>query len=308
VRVFVAGASGVIGRAAVPQLLAAGHEVAGTTRSEEKAGAIRAAGAEAVVVDVYEAERLGATMAAFRPEVVVHLLTALPRTLDFDALGPTNRLRTEGTRILVEAARAAGARRLVAESIAFIYRPEGGWVKDEEAPVSDDAPPPFGDAIRCVLDMERQVTEADGMEGIVLRFGQLYGPGTYYAPGADISEQVRKRRFPVVGGGHGMASFLHTGDAGGATVAAVESGAMGVYNVTDDEPASMSEWLPAYARALGAKRPMRIPALVARLMAPKQVVEMATAARGASNARARRDLGWSPRLPSWRQGFQKALD
>jgi nucleoside-diphosphate-sugar epimerase len=305
VRVFVAGASGVIGRAAVPLLVETGHEVAGTARTEEKAEAVRAAGAEPVVADVYDERRFCEAMAAFRPDVVVNLLTALPPTLDLEALGPTNRLRTEGTRILVAGAQAAGARRLVAESIAFIYAPEGSWVKDEDAPVATAAPP-LDEAVRSVLDLERQVAEAEGLEGLVLRFGYLYGPGTYYAPESEQSEQVRRRRFPIVGRGRGMASFVHTQDAGRATLAAVERGAPGIYNVADDEPARMSEWVPAYAEALGAKPPMRVPAFVARLLAPRAAVQLATVARGASNAKARRELGWEPRF-NWREGFRQAL-
>jgi nucleoside-diphosphate-sugar epimerase len=301
-RVFVAGATGAIGRPLVAQLLAAGHEVTGMTRSPERAEALRRAGAEAAVCDVFDADGVRAAMAAARPEAVVHQLTDLPAayTNDRAALtAGTNRLRREGTRVLLDAARAAGATRFVAQSIAFAYAAEGDWVKDEQAPLGGDEA--VLDALRA---HEEAVLEA---EGIVLRYGQLYGPGTWYAPDGSIAEQVRKRRFPIVGSGEARFSFVHVDDAAGATVAAVERGRTGVYNVCDDEPAPMREWLPAYAEALGAKPPRRVPALVARLVAGRATAEDATTLRGASNARARAELGWQPRWGSWRDGFRSAL-
>jgi nucleoside-diphosphate-sugar epimerase len=305
-KVFVAGASGAIGRALVPQLLAAGHEVTGMTRREEKAEAIRAAGAEAVVCDVFDAAALESAVRAASPEVVIHELTALPPRLDpksKEALAPTNRLRSEGTPNLIAAAKAAGARRLIAESVAFFYVPEGDWVKGEEAPAFGDAPGAFGEASKALADLERQVTGTDGLEGIVLRYGWLYGPGTYYAGDGSQTEDFHKRRMPIVGKGTGTFSFVQVEDAASATVAAVERGAPGMYNVVDDEPAPMSEWVPVFAEAVGAKKPRRLPAWLARLIAGGAAVAMATELRGASNAKAKRELGWQPRYPSWRQGF-----
>jgi 2-alkyl-3-oxoalkanoate reductase len=309
-KVFVAGASGAIGRPLVRQLLTAGHEVTGMTRREERAAEIRAAGASAVVCDVFDGSALEAAVVAAAPEAVVHLLTALPPRIDYrakeDPLAPTNRVRSEGTRNLLAAAKAAGARRLIAESVAFFYAPTGDWLKDEEAPLFDDAPPPFGDAAVALAELERQVLEAEGMEGLVLRYGWLYGPGTYYAADGSLTEDAHKRRLPVVGKGTGTFSFVHVEDAASATVAALERGAPGAYNVVDDEPAPGREWTPAFAAAVGAKKPLRVPVWLARLVAGPGAVSMATQLRGASNAKAKRELGWQPRYPSWRQGFADA--
>jgi nucleoside-diphosphate-sugar epimerase len=305
-KVFVAGSTGAIGRPLVRQLVAAGHEVTGMTRKEERAEGIRDAGAEAVVCDVYDAEALSAAVAAAAPEAVVHVLTALPRRYNpkSDYLAATNRIRVEGTRNLVAAARAAGVGRLVAESNAFTYLREGGWIKDEVAPRLGSAPGEMGAA---VADLERQVLGADGIEGIVLRFGWLYGPGTYYDRDGQEAEVVRRRRLPIVGGGEGVFSFLHVDDAASATTAALQRGAPGVYNVVDDEPAPMRDWVPVYAEALGAKPPRKVPAWLARLVAGKEAVAGATGLRGADNAKAKRELGWQPTHPSWRQGFRKSL-
>jgi nucleoside-diphosphate-sugar epimerase len=308
-KVFVAGASGAIGRPLVRQLVGAGHAVTGMTRREENATAIRAAGAEAVVCDVFDAAALESAIAAAAPEVVIHELTSLPSRIDpkaTDGLAPTNRLRSEGTRNLVAAAKAAGARRLIAESVAFFYVPEGDWVKGEDAPAFADAPGPFGGAGRALADLERQVAEAEGLEGVVLRYGWFYGPGTYYARDGSQTEDFRKRRMPIVGRGTGTFSFIQVEDAASATVAAVERGGPGIYNVVDDEPAPMSEWAPVFAAAVGAKKPRRVPAWLARLIAGPAAVGVTTEQRGASNAKAKRELGWQPRYASWRQGFVDA--
>jgi 2-alkyl-3-oxoalkanoate reductase len=308
-RVFVAGASGAIGRPLVPRLVAAGHEVTGTTRSEERAEAIRAAGADAVVCDALDGDALRAAVVEAAPEVVVHQLTALPHRFnprDKEIYAATNRLRTDGTRQLIEAARAAGARRLVWQSIAFAYAPAARpEVMDEDAPLALDAPQPFGDGVRAIDEMERAVVGADGMEGLVLRYGWFYGPGTYYADDGSMTQDVRKRRFPIIGKGTGLFSFVHVDDASSATVAAVERGAPGIYNVVDDDPAPQREWLPVYAEAIGAKKPLRVPVWVARLVVGK-IATMAGLQPGASNAKAKRELGWEPRWPSWRQGFREA--
>jgi len=299
-----------MGRPLVRKLLAAGHEVTGMTRHEERVAAIREAGASAVVCDVFDAAALESALVEAVPEVVVHQLTSLPPRLDYkakdDPLAATNRVRSEGTRNLFAAAKAAGARRLVAESVAFLYAPEGDWVKDEEAPLFHGAPAPFGGAVEALADLERQVTGASGIEGLVLRYGWLYGPGTYFDRDGSQTEEALKRRVPIVGKGTGTISFIHVDDAATATVAAIEHGAPGVYNVADDEPAPMREWVPAFAEAVGAKPPRRVPVWLARLIAGSAAANSATQLRGASNAKAKRELGWQPSYSSWRQGFRDA--
>jgi nucleoside-diphosphate-sugar epimerase len=307
-RIFLAGASGVIGRPLVPMLVDAGHEVVGTTRSPEKAERLRAAGAEPALVDALDAEALGAVVRESRPEVVIHELTDLParfnpRKPDY---GKTPQLRREATATLAAAGAEAGARRLISQSIAFIYRPSGGPVKDEDAPLADMTGSSFADATEATIELERITTETPALEGVVLRYGWFYGPGTYYGADGSTAEEVRKRRFPIVGDGGGVFSFIHVDDAASATVAALDQGE-GVYNVCDDEPTPLREWLPVYAEALGAKPPRRVPAWIARLVAGKVVAGQATGLRGATNEKAKRELGWSPRYPSWRQGFAESL-
>jgi 2-alkyl-3-oxoalkanoate reductase len=288
VKVFVAGATGVIGRRLLPMLVEGGHEVTAMTRSSEKAGAIRELGAEPVVCDVFDANRLRATIASSAPEVVVNELTDLPANVDprkaAEQLAGNDRIREEGTRNLVDAALAAGARRMVAQSISFVYRFGGSALRTE-------APFPWSRALRAVHALEDAVTKTDGLEGIVLRYGFFYGPGSSYASDAYWADQVRRRRFPIVGKGSGMFSFIHVDDAAAATVAAVEGGKAGIYNVVDDDPAPLREWVPAYAQALGAKKPMRLPKFVARMAAGAYTTQMATALPGVSNARAKAELG-----------------
>ncbi len=310
-KVFVAGATGAVGRPLVRSLVAEGHEVTGLTRSEERAADLREQGAQSAVADVYDAGGIAAAVAAARPEVLVHELTALPAHMDMKDLDgfyrETNRIRREGTGVLVDAARAAGVRRVIAQSISFIYAQEGGRVKDEDAPLVEDPPGAFGTAFDAVLELERLVLGAEGIEGLVLRYGWFYGPGTYYAPGGDQYENFRRRRTPIVGAGESTWSFCHVEDAASAVVAALGTGPTGVYNVCDDDPAPTREWMPAYAEAIGAKRPRRIPAFMARIAAPKEVVAMATELRGADNARFKREYGWSPGYASWRRGFVESL-
>jgi nucleoside-diphosphate-sugar epimerase len=215
-------------------------------------------------------------------------------------------VRTDGTRNLIDAALAADARRLVCQSVAFAYRPASRpEVMDEDAPLALGAPPPFGDGVRAIDEMERAVVGAEGLEGLVLRYGWFYGPGTHYADDGSMAQDVRKRRFPIIGKGTGLFSFVHVDDAASATVAAVERGAPGVYNVVDDDPAPQREWLPVYAEAIGAKKPFRVPVWIARLVVGR-IATMAGLQPGASNAKAKRELGWEPRWPSWRQGFREA--
>jgi nucleoside-diphosphate-sugar epimerase len=293
----------------VPALLAAGHEVTGMTRHEERALLVRAAGAECAVCDVFEVEALNAAVAAAQPEVVVHELTSLPAELDPRRKGvyiANNRIRSEGTRNLIAAAREAGARRFVAQSIGFMYLPTGSAVKSEADPILSSAKGEFGGSVDATRDLERQTLEAAGMEGIVLRYAFFYGPGTSYASDGYQASEVRKRRFPIIGDGSGTFSFIHIDDAATATVAACERGGPGIYNVADDEPAPLREWLPAYAEALGAKRPWHVPMWLARLIGGP-AAGLAGAMRGCSNARAKAELDWQPRWSSWRQGFREGL-
>jgi nucleoside-diphosphate-sugar epimerase len=309
-RVFLAGATGAIGRPLVPRLIAAGHELTTMTRSERSAEALRGQGAHALELDVFDREGVRDALVAARPDAVVHELTALPHRFnprDKQLYAPTNRVRTEGTRNLLDAAAAAGARRFVCQSIAFAYAPGGARVKTEEARLFLDSPPPFGEAVKALEQMEGMVLGAEAMEGLVLRYGWFYGPGTYYAADGSSAADVRRRRFPLVGKASGVFSFIHVDDAADATVAALERGAPGAYNVVDDEPAAMREWLPVYAKALGAKPPRRVPAWLARIVAGKMIAEMAESLPGASSEKAKRELGWAPAHPSWRTGFAESL-
>ena len=309
-KVFVAGASGAIGRPLVRQLVAAGHEVIGTTRREGHMDEIAAAGATPVRCNAFRLQELHNALHQAEPEVVVNQLTSLPQKYNprrSSFYAATDRVRREGGHNLVEAARAAGVRRFLTQSIAFLYAPEGEWVKDEDARPFDDAPGHFRGAVEAMLGHEREVVECPDFEGLVLRYGQLYGPGTYYARDGHLGREARRRRFPIVGPGTGTFSFLHVEDAAGATVAALDRGGAGVYNVVDDEPAPFHEWLPVYAKALGAKPPRRVPVWLAKLVAGSSVAQMAVGMRGASNAKAKHELDWQPRYPSWRDGFREDL-
>jgi nucleoside-diphosphate-sugar epimerase len=306
-RIFVAGATGALGSPLVRRLVAAGHQVTGTTRSGERAESVRAAGAEAAVCDALDPAAVSAAVRAAEPEVVVHELTAIPAALSPRRVDRqfalTNRLRTEGTRHLIDAARAAGARRFVAQSISFAYDPVGDRVKDESAPLVQDPPKTFRESAGALVELERLTLGADGLDGIVLRYGQIYGPGTGYASDGAIAEQVRARRFPIVGDGGGTFSFIHVDDAAEATLAAIERGAPGAYNVVDDEPAPAREWIPHYAQVIGAPPPRRVPTVIARLVAGSYGVLFMTEMRGASNAKIKRELGWQPARSTWREGF-----
>ena len=310
-RVFVAGATGAIGRQLVPRLVAAGHEVTGMTRSEAKQRMIRELGAAPVVVDALDREQVADAVGSARPEVIVHQLTAIPATLDmrhFDRdFALTNRLRTEGTDHLLSAARAIGVGRFVAQSYgAWPYARTGGPVKSEEDPLDPTPARSMRESLAAIRHLETAVLGADWTEGIVLRYGAFYGPATSMAPGTEQVELVRRRKFPLVGDGGGVWSFIHVADAAEATVAAIEHGSRGVYNVVDDDPALVAEWLPALAQELGAKKPVRVPRFIGRLFAGEAGVVMMTEIRGASNAKAKRELAWHPAHTSWRQGFVAA--
>ena len=309
-RIFVAGATGALGRQLVPRLAERGHEVTGMTRIAGKRSFLEQLGATAVVADALDADAVGEAVARAEPEAVVHQLTAIskfkPRDMD-GAFAETNRLRTEGTAILLAAARAAGARRFVAQSFgAWPYERVGGPVKSEEDPLMGEPPRSISETLDAIKHLERAVTSTDGIEGVVLRYGGFYGPHTSLAPGGEQFEAVRKRKIPLVGDGGGIWSFIEIRDAADATVAAIERGAPGIYNVADDDPAPVSEWLPHLARTLGAKPPRRVPRWLARLLAGEVMVGMMTELRGQSNEKAKRELGWQPAHPSWRQGFVEA--
>ncbi len=308
-KIFLAGATGVVGRALLPMLLEAGHEVAAMTSSADRAAELEAVGATPVVCDVFDGERLREQVTAAAPEVVVNQLTRLPQRMnprDRDSYRANDRVRTEGARNLAAAAAAAGARRQVAQSIAFATRPSGPPVLDEDAPLYDGAAEPWGSAVAAVRALEQSTCEG-GTEGVVLRYGFFYGPGTAFAPGGQRHEEIAARRFPLLGGGRAVWSFVHVEDAASAALAALDGGGPGIYNVCDDAPAPVIEWLPAYAKAIGAKPPLRIPTVVGRVAAGPIAVHYATTLRGASNARFTGAFGWRPAYGSWRRGFVEGL-
>ena len=307
-RVLVAGGGGVVGQHLIPILVGRGHAVVALTRHAEKVGRLQGLGAEPAVADALDRDAISSAVTRARPEAVIHELTALKGLRDFRnfdrTFGPTNRLRTEGTDNLLAAARAAGAARFVAQSYAgWPYAREGGLVKTEEDPLDPTPPRRARQSLAAIRHLEAAVLQSPELEGLVLRYGSLYGPGTSVAPGGEQFEDLRRRRFPIVGSGAGVWSFVHVGDAAMATALAVERGAPGLYNIVDDDPAPVAEWLPALARAIGAPRPRRVPAWLGRLLGGEYVVTVMTEARGASNAKAKRDLGWTPSQPSWRGGF-----
>jgi nucleoside-diphosphate-sugar epimerase len=304
-RMFVAGATGAIGKQLVPRLVAAGHEVHGMTRSESKQAMLHELGAVPVVADALDPDQVAEAVGRARPDVIVHQLTAISaidlRHFDSD-FAPTNRLRTEGTDHLLSAGKAVGVRRFVAQSNgAFPYARTGGALKSEEDSLDPSPAREMRAMVAAIRHLEEAVLGAGWTEGIVLRYGAFYGPGTSMAPGEEQFELVRERKFPL--GGGGVWSFIHVADAAEATVAAVERGRRGVYNVVDDDPAPVAEWLPALAQTLGAKKPMRVPRFVGQLFAGEAGAVLMTEIRGASNAKAKREFGWHPAHPSWRQGF-----
>jgi nucleoside-diphosphate-sugar epimerase len=318
-KVFVAGATGVIGRVLVPQLVERGHDVVGMTSSPSKEDLVRSLGARPVVADALEPGAVAQAVASAEPEVIVHELTALSGPMSLrEARRPersstftmTNRLRTEGTDHLLAAGRAVGARRFVAQSFAaFRFSHAGGPVLTEEDPVDADRSGITQPGIEAMNYLERAVTTVDWGDGLVLRYGGFYGPGTTISLAADaqIAGPVRKRRFPIIGDGGGVFSHLHIDDAANATVVAVERGQPGIYNIVDDEPAPVREWLPVLASVLGAPPPRRIPRWLAQLVAGPFATAMMTEARGSSNEKAKRELGWQPHYASWRVGFAQGL-
>ena len=308
-KVLVAGASGALGKQLVPRLVADGHEVVGTTRSESKLGLLRELGATGVVADLLDPDQVARVVAEASPEVIIHQLTALNRPFDvkhFDrTFEETNRLRTEATDHLLAAGRAVGVKRFIAQSYtSWPFARTGGAVKTEEDPLDPTPPKAMRKSLDAIRHVEDAVTGADWTEGIVLRYGGFYGPGTSLSrEGGAQLEQIRQRKFPVVGDGGGVWSFVHIEDAAEATVAAVTRGRRGIYNIVDDDPAPVAEWLPVAARAVGAPAPRHVPRWLGRIAAGEAGVVMMTEVRGASNEKAKRELGWKPRHATWREGF-----
>jgi nucleoside-diphosphate-sugar epimerase len=313
-KVFVAGATGALGKQLVPMLVEQGHEVTGMTRTPSKQDLVRELGARSAVAEALDPQAVAQAVAEAEPEVVIHQLTAIDaaafgRSLD-KTFALTNRLRTEGTDHLLAAANAAGARRFIAQSFAgWPFERTGGPIKTEEDPLQASPPKTVSETLGAINYLEATVTGAEGIEGLALRYGGFYGPGTSLAvnPDGEQVEMVRKRRFPIAGNGAGIWSLVHIHDAAAATAAAVERGEPGLYNVVDDEPAPVSVALPELARVIGAPPPRRIPRWLGRLLAGEGMTIMMTEVRGASNAKAKRELGWELRYPSWRRGFREGL-
>jgi nucleoside-diphosphate-sugar epimerase len=306
-RVFLAGATGAVGKRLVPQLIAHGHHVTATTRSAAKVDALRAHGAEPVVVDGLDALAVGEAVARAEPEAIIHQMTALAGTPDmkhFDRwFATTNELRTRGTEHLLAAAQAAGVERFVAQGYTnWTNVRDGGGIKTEDDPFDPNPPKEQSETLAAIRFLEQAVLAAP-LEGIVLRYGNFYGPGA----SESLVEMVKKRKMPLVGDGGGVWSWIHLDDAASAAVAAVERGNRGVYNVVDDEPAPVSEWLPYLAEAVGAKKPMHVPVWLGKIAAGEVGVSMMTQIRGSSNAKAKRELGWQPSWRTWRDGFRSGL-
>src|SRR3954453_7058108 len=313
-RVFVAGATGLIGRRGVGLLLDADEEyvVTGLSRHEDRAKPLEDAGAGIAIADAFDGEMMRGVFATAQPDVIVNHLTELPSRIDpkraTEQFADNDRIRIEGTRNLIVAGHSWSARRIVTQSIAFAYRAEGDWIKDEDAPLALDAPPPWGANVAAVAAMERQVVEARGMDGVVLRYGPLYGPGTWYDPaGGQVSDAVRAGKVPLIGDGRGLGSFVHVDDAARAAIAALD-GPPGIYNIVDDDPVEMREWLPLYARSLGAPEPPRISVDEGLARGDWVAVHRMTEQRGASNARAREQLGWGPEDPRSREELKVACE
>jgi nucleoside-diphosphate-sugar epimerase len=309
-RVFVAGATGAVGSRLIPLLVSAGHSVLGLTRTPGKAEAIRRAGADVAVVDALDGVAVRQAVVRAKPDVIVHEMTALSGVSDlrrFDRVfALTNRLRTEGLDHLLAAAKQAGTRRVVAQSFGgWLFARTGVPVKTEKDPLDPDPPKELRRTLDAIRYLESKTGAFEG-EGLVLRYGAFYGPGTGMLDRSMI-DQLRRRRVPLIGEANGWWSFLHIDDAAAATAIAIERGAAGIYNIVDDEPAPVREWLPALAALVGAKPPLRVPKWLARLIAGEHIVTMMTETRAGSNAKAKRDLAWRPVQASWRQGFAEVL-
>lgn len=308
-KIFIAGATGAVGSRLVRPLVAAGHEVTGTSRSEAGARRVDAAGGRGVVMDGRDAASIRCAVLDAHPDVVVHQLTSLSEGFDFkrfdEVFAVTNELRTRGTDALIAAAHEAGTGRIVVQSYTgWPNERTGGAVKTEADPLDPHPVPAAAKTLAAIAHAERATVDAGGL---ALRFGSFYGPGQSLGEGGEMLEAVRKRQVPIVGGGTGVWSFCHIDDAASATIAAITRGDAGVYNIVDDEPAAVSVWLPELARAIGAKKPLRVPAWIARSLIGDFGVAWMTTARGSSNAKAKAELGWRPHYASWREGFRTGL-
>jgi nucleoside-diphosphate-sugar epimerase len=315
-RVVVAGASGVVGKALVPALVARGHEVLGLVRSAAGSSVVARAGAEPALVDALDQPAVLEQFRRFRPDAIVHQLTALAATTDlrdfvrdFDkAFAQTNLLRTRGTDNLLAAGRDAGASRFVVQSFCgWPYARQGGPVKTEDDPLDPEPPKAFRRTLEALRYLESAVEAAGDLKGVNLRYGGFYGPGTSLSEGGEMVDQVRRRRLPIIGRGGGIWSFVHIADVARATIAAVESDITGTFNVVDDEPAAVAQWLPQLAKAVGAKPPFRVPAFLARLILPEHLFVMMTDVRGGSNTKFKHAFNWRPEFSTWRDGFRRGL-
>lgn len=311
-KVFVAGSTGAVGKVLVPHLVENGHEVVALVRSTQKAKAFEAIGAKVVLADVLNKEELTATITRTEPEVIIHQLTALASTINFrkfdQEFALTNRFRTEVTDTMLAAARLVGARRLIVQSFCgWLFAREGGPVKTEDDPLDPNPPASFRKTLAAIKYLEDTVRRSTDVQALALRYGIFYGPGTGIAKDGPIVDLVRKRRLPIVGDGAGIWSFIHIRDVARVTVAAITRGEPGIYNVVDDEPAPVSTWLPALAKAVGAKPPFRVPVWLGKLAIGDGSVSMMTEIRGGSNAKAKREFSWQPIYPSWRLGFIDGL-
>ncbi len=311
-KVFVAGASGAIGKPLVSQLVAGGYQVVAMTRSANNVDALRAAGAEPVVADALDRDAVMQAVMRAEPEVIIHELTALTGVTNLkrfdEVFALTSRLRTEGTDYLMAAAQAAGTRRFIAQSYGnWTYARTGALIKAEDDPLDSTPPVNQTKSMAAIRHLERVIQSDSNIQGIALRYGNLYGPGTGFALDGDIVAMLRKRGFPIVGNGAGIWSFIHVNDAASAAVAAIQHGEPGAYNICDDEPAPVNVWLPALAKTVGAKPPFHIPVWAARFIVGDVAVSMMTQIRGASNAKAKRELNWQPGYKTWRDGFRTGL-
>jgi nucleoside-diphosphate-sugar epimerase len=313
VKIFLAGASGIVGRRLFPLLVEAGHDVVGMSRSSEGARNLERLGVRGVVGDVLDRVAIERLLKAERPEIVIHQVSGIPRELDpgktQTQFAESALVRTVGSHNLVDAARAAGSRRVVAQSYAHIYAPIGGWVKQETDPLNLGPHVPVGRLrnVQAVVALEKAVLETPGIEGVALRYGMLYGPGTSYDRGGSVAELVRQRHYPIVGGGTGWTSFLHVDDAARAAVLAID-GPTGAFNICDDRPAPLNEWLPYYASMLFAPPPRHVPSFVVRALGREHFVYRSTEQRAADNRWARAHLGFAPQYLTWRDGFRSELE